>query len=424
MRTPVDVLWLVEHVAREMDVACAAAALMRRRGLSVAVRHVYLHARESMDTLAPRVVAHPFFYNTAGALATEDYVKTWPDAVHFNLAWEEIHYKAHVKIKAPADDFARRTVLHHAWGDFYREYLEGHGVPRDHVFVNGHPAYQLYRAPYRDHYLDRARLAAKHGLDPAARWVFIPDNYRWAFLGGKIKLFSKLGGDEKEMLALRDFSTASLKLLLEWCDRAASRPGVELIFRPRPAIHSRQILDFFSREVAPRAPRFRLIKDESVREWVLASDVAVSSYSTTLIEAAVAGKPAYMFEPIPLPEGLWCDWYRHAPRLKDEASFVRVVDGKEAEASDALGRWAESELLGRGDPIRGLADRLEALARAAAPGAGGKGLASAWERVRRFFSRPKAYFNAETHEMDAFSVPDAESRIRAWESLLNAEVKA
>ncbi|SNR66702.1 surface carbohydrate biosynthesis protein [Humidesulfovibrio mexicanus] len=410
----VDVLYLVEHTAREMDVACAVKVLAEdRHGLSVEIRNIYLHAHQSLREFDPLVVAHPFFYFAAGALAVEDYVARWPDALHFNLAWEQLHYKAHWQIKRPSDEFARTKVVHHAWGRFYEDYLTGFGVPSENIRVNGQPAYQLYRDPYRRHYRTRESLAALYGLDPAKRWVFVPENYRWAFIGGKVKLFSRLGGDADEIAQLRDFSRHSLKLLLECCNELARRPDVEVVFRTRPAVNSEVMFDFFSEQVGTAAPRLHFIKEGSVREWVLAADTVVSSYSTSLIEAAVAGKDLFMFEPVAFPCGLHCAWYDLAPKIADPARFVSAcLEGGGQGGASPLHRWAETELMSGGDAIANLAGLLAEMRDMA--------------RVRRGSPKghgplpleTKIFFNAQTHEADVFQPSDVDSWVAAWRGSL------
>ncbi len=410
----IEVLWLVEHIAREMDVACAVKALARTRyGLDINIRNMYLHANQILQEYEPDVVVHPFFYFVSGALATEDYVKTWPTATHFNMAWEEIHYKAHKKIKAPSDDFTRMKVIHHAWGNFYKEYLEENGVPKEHVFVNGHPAYQLYKDPYKQYYTSKDRLAEKYGLDGSRKWIFVPENYRWAFIGNKIKLFTKLGADPDEIVRMRDFSIESLKQLLQWCNKAASDNQLEIIFRPRPSTNSQLIRDTFDNTVGQAAPNLHFIKDGSVREWILASDVVISSYSTSLIEAAIAGKPIYMVEPIPIPDSLYYDWYRYAPRIHSHEEFeAACLNNDGNNASVALKSWAESEMLSNGDPILGLVDCIKQLVDRREQINPVKGIDPG------IHNKNKNYFNEATHENDTFNEEDIQNRVRAWDRIL------
>jgi surface carbohydrate biosynthesis protein len=421
----IDVLWLVEHIAREMDVACAVKCLAESRyGLDITIRNMYLHANQVMREYVPEVVVHPFFYFVSGALATEDYVKTWPQATHFNLAWEEIHYKAHMKIKAPADEFAKKRVIHHAWGNFYKDYLLENSVPAEHIFVNGHPAYQLYQSPYNQYYRQRDWLADKYGLDNSARWIFVPENYRWAFIGRKINLFTRLGGDRDEILRMRDFSLDSLKQLLRWCNETARHEQIVLIFRPRPSTSSQLIKDFFEQNVGHASANLHFIKGESVREWILASDVVVSSYSTSLIEAAVADKPIYMAEPIPIPESLHCDWYRYVPRIHSIGEFEEAcLKGSDGEDVDALKTWAQDEMLANGDPIERLADFVRHLVEEHKQVNTNPGFAMLRQSVKMrfralFSSKERDYFNKATHEKDIFTNDEVQRRVDAWRKIL------
>jgi surface carbohydrate biosynthesis protein len=413
-REKIPVLWLVEHIAREMDVACAVKALAESRfDLQVTVRNMYYHANEVLQRYEPAVVVHPFFYFVSGALATEDYVEAWPHTTHFNLAWEQIHYKAHMKIKAPSDEFTREKVIHHAWGKFYKDYLMEYGVPSEQIFVNGHPAYQLFRSPYNRYYKQRDWLADKYGLDLDARWIFVPENYRWAFIGDKVKLFTKLGGDENEITELRDFCIDSLRILLNWCNNTAGHDKIAIIFRTRPSINSRIIRRFFEEHVGHAAPNLYFIKEESVREWIMASDMTISSYSTSLIEAAIADKPIYMVEPIPIPDSLYCDWYRFTPRLHTMEDFeTRCLSSTDSFDANSLKTWAESEMLARGDPIQRLVEFVKYLVDS-------RHEAKNAVRERTFECSPgKDYFNKSTHEHDVFAEEDVQSRVKAWQQIL------
>lgn len=404
----IDVLWLVEHVARELDVACATKAIAEHKyGLNVEVRNLYQHIKDYLVDFEPKIVVHPFVYFVKGAMATEDIFERWPDAIHVNAAWEQIHYKAHKTIKAPSDDIAKNGVIHFAWGDFYRDYLLEHGVPADNIIINGHPAYQLYREPYRSIFRDRAALSRHYGLDINKQWIFVPENYRWAFAQKKIDFFVSLGGEREELMALINFSIPSLKALLIACLEASSHDKIELIFRPRPATSTARILEFFKSEIGSDFGSIKFIKEGSVREWILACDQVVSSYSTSLLEASVAGKPAWMFEPLPIPDSLHCKWYEHAPRLKTSKEFANICNDDDSSSySAALADWAHRNLLPGPDPIERIAAELN-------------NLCCRTVTSYRVGALPKnfmekEYFNKDSHEMDSFSATEVRYLSKRW----------
>lgn len=358
----IDVLWLLEHKAREMEIACAVKSLVQARyGMDIIIRNMYFHAKEVMGKYIPRVVVFPYFYRASDAMI-KDYIRVWPGATHFNLAMEQVHYKAHLMMKAPGDDFTRRRVIHHAWGDFYKNYIAESGVPTEHIFVNGNPVYQLYKKPYKEYFVRRTQLAQNNGIDPAKKWVFIPENYKWAFFSDvKLQASAKRGGDLEEHLMMRAFCQESLAQLLQWCNEAGKREELEIIFRPRPATNSQLMEDFFREHVGTPTKHLHFTKAETVREWILASDVVISSYSTSLIESAIAGKPIYMAEPVPIPESLSCDWYGLVPRIHDGAEFEQACLAPMENGNCDLQKWAESAMLSNGDPISGLADFIAGL---------------------------------------------------------------
>ncbi len=418
-----EILWLIEHVAREMDVACAAKCIAEEKyGVDVSIRHIYLHTKELLKGPQPRVVVYPFFYVMTG-LATHDYVLAWPGATHFNLAWEEIHYSAHEAAKRPGDEFTRNRVFHHAWGGFYKDFLLESGVPKEHIFVNGQPAYQLYRAPYSAYYKSRSRLAEEYGLDEARPWIFVPENYRWAFVtDSNIRHFCNMGCEHDVLADLRTFCSDSIKTLLKWCNRAALELDAEVIFRPRPATPAKMIHELFSEHVGGIPPRLRLTKDETVREWILASDLVVSSYSTTLIEAAIAGKPICSAEPIPIPDSLYCDFLQFVPRARTEDEFMGICRNPES-AGDwrPLRDWAATLMLANGDPIEGLARYVAGLRQ----NGGGPRIRTVFDRLRDKMSRKakhvplkKKYFNEATHEKDVFDEELVRANVAEWKRVL------
>jgi surface carbohydrate biosynthesis protein len=415
----IDVLWLIEHVAREMDVACAVKYLAKARyDLEIEIRHVYLHTLENMSHFEPRVVAMHAFYN-AHDLAVKDYVERWPSATFFNLAWEEIFYKGHLKIKAPADRFTREKVIHHAWGKFFKQYLIENGVLEKNVFLNGNPAYELYREPYNKFYPDKKWLAQKYNLDPGKRWIIIPENYRWAFItDSTIAWRVREGADGAELTGMRDFARDSLIHLLKWCSDTAKDTQIEVIFRPKPVTMLTEMEDFFKQHVnEPRSAGLHFIKGESVREWILAGNTVISSFSTTLIEAAIAGKAAYMVEPLPLTESFEADWYEYVPRLHNADEFHAACLETKPPSLNRLKDWAEGEMFSKGDPIAGLADFLHTLAqKTPAP-------VSLQSRMKNYYRRlrypyRKTYFNPRTHENDSFDDNYVKQKVAEWGKVL------
>jgi SAM-dependent methyltransferase len=280
--------------------------------------------------------------------------------------------------------------------------------------VNGQPAYQLYLPPYRHFFKSRAILADIYGLDPSKRWIFIPENYRWAFIGNKLKLFTDLGADRDEIMDLKSFCIRSLKLLLQWCNRVGNDEDLCIIFRPRPAVNSQMLQSFFNDHVGKPAPNLLFIKDESVREWILASDVVISSYSTCLIEAAIAGKPAYMLEPIEFPESLLCNWYTYVPRIYNEIEFKHICSSDNLDIGmSQLQSWAKRQMLAAGDPIKNLVCYLQSLV-----GEQRRKTQENFSKRAKHLNVERSFFNEFTHENDMFDDTHVDTLVDQWKKVL------
>lgn len=363
----IDVFWLTEHVARELDVACAVKHYLEKYyGASMVIRPYNswdLQAiADNRNEFLPRVVVFPYGYGVEDG-AIRDYMPEWSQAIFVNASWEQLFYKAVAKAKGPRDEFSRQHIFHHAWGGFHKEFLMRAGVPGDHVFVNGHPAYRLYEAPYNRLYPSRLELAEMFGLDPERKWLFFPENYGWLFYRpSMVETMARFSGDPEMPLSLRDFCRKSLETVLHWLESVALLDSAEVILRPRP-FTSRSDFVMFVRRVLKRVPeRLHITKEQSVREWILASDVVMSSYSTSLIEASLAGKPVFVAAPIPFPWRLHADWHATLPRVTTRDEFVSAFLGTaDNEGGRALAAWARDTLLGPRDPIFSLAGYLHRL---------------------------------------------------------------
>jgi hypothetical protein len=436
----VDILLFVEHVARELDIACAIKYLLdKRHGISLKIASIVFDLENTLERWQPQVVALPYCYE-ADTFGIRRILPVWSNAVFLNLSYEQIFHKINKDYKMPQDTFAREHVLHHAWGDFYAEYLQSHGVPRENIAVNGNPSYTLYRPPYCAYFEPRTDLAKRYGLDEGKRWIFIPENYGRAFVSeGKLREYIRLGSDEAEVYQHRDFDLASLRGAIQWWIQAAKQGTVELIVRPRPATPKARFVKACL-EVGGEIPQhLHFIKDGTVREWGLASDIIVSSYSTTLIEAAVANKSIYMLMPSPFPRFLHQEWCDLVPKIESLSAFLQVTTNSELVATgEPLKTWAERTMMSRGDAISNLVDLLASVYRGerpvpTPPGIAGipiptpkfsasakrtrilrgrtrRRLARVWRRIR---GQP-----GDGHEKDDFHPSDVVRRASKWTQVL------
>lgn len=355
----VDVVYFVESVPKELDVACIVRTLAQQRfGLNIEITSYKDHTPDWLLRTRPRLLVIPTCY-AADAWGLRRHIGRWPGTPYLNLTWEQLFCRANFTWKHPRDRFAQKHVQHLIWGDFYREFLTSNGVPPEHITVTGNPGYRLYTSPYSSFFPTRHELAKKHGLDPDKRWIFLPENYGWAFyteanISGRIQD----GMDPSTPALLQEYCRTTLRTVLGWCQECTRSGAVEMIIRPRPTTPLVEFKELSEKLYGGPLEPIRLIKDGTVNEWILASDVVVSSFSTSLLEASIAGKPAYMLEPIPLPDPLWSTWNDEADSLKTQDEFLAACLNPAAIPEQRLRTWAQANLLAQGDPIENLVDYI------------------------------------------------------------------
>jgi surface carbohydrate biosynthesis protein len=361
---PIDILYFIEHAARELDTACAVKYLAQSQyNISIEIRSIVLGVDETLAQFSPKVVVLPYCVSVKG-MNLEKIVSRWPNAKYLNLSYEQLLGKAQKKFKAPKDDFSRNYVIHHAWGEFFSDFLKESGIPESNIVINGNPSFVLYRNPYKQFYGNsRLDLANKFNLDPEKRWVFIPENYGWAFFkNNMIRDRIRRGFDAEQAYLYRDFSVDSLHEAAIWWCEGARMDEVELIVRPRPAVPQTTFIETLEGMVGELPEQLHIIKYGSVREWILASDIVISSYSTTLLEAATARKSLYMLVPFPFPEFIHVDWNDHADKLKTKDAFLDAITQPDlTENWRILESWVIQNMMSQGDPINNLVDLLNSI---------------------------------------------------------------
>lgn len=433
MPKSLDVLWCVEHVARELDLACAVAAILRRRGIDVAIESLIYNRDELTRRYRPRIVAVPYFYS-AGDLGVHDLCLTMPSSIFVNLAFEQLFSVGNMRFKRPRDVLAQEHVTHLSSGPNFTDFLTSSGVCPSRMATTGSLPMGLYRHPYQDYFAGyRDRFAEQFSLDTNLPWVFFPENFAAAFFSDReLQVRIDLGCDADEVRTYRSHSQKSLAATMQWCATLARSGAAEIIVRPRPATSINHFRDAV-RDVLGSVPEAHLhfIKDSTVRHWTLAADTTVSTFSSTVVEAAVAGRPASLLTPEPIPPSMHCPWHDHADRITDLDAFMDLPKRHwDASRDGCLAEWTKRELLGTGDPIETTAETLAAILQGRRPApilphspltkriAGVSKLR--WRGlVRKSLRRVGVAHHKVTHQNDHFTQDQVQRQIDRWDDLLS-----
>lgn len=433
MRT-VDVVYLYEHADRELDAACAITAILESKyQLTVEIVQWPTGFPEAAVRIQPRMVIFPFCYSDQSYRMLLAY---WRDAHFLNLSWEQLFYLGNRTAKTPRGEFSLKHVVHHAWSESYADFLGEAGITADNIIVNGNLAYALYDEPYRHCFASRQELAERHHLDPSLPWVFFPENYNWAFYSeATIQAFIANGQSSEDIRVMREYCGNSLAEMICWCRDASQDSQVEIILRPRPSTPLSMFMEFVH-QVLPELPaHFKVIQEESVREWILSSDIVISSHSTSLIEAAIAGKKTAIVNPYPIPSQLYVGWHDLLPHINKKDDFLSYINSSQP-LNMELAQWARSSMMKNGDPIAAMAGHISDLLQGQRPfppplpreiiSSWFKvippvGIWSLYRRLKLFLRFPGSKGVDPAQARDYFSRACIRARIQKWAGLLTGE---
>lgn len=360
--TVTDIIFFIEHRVREFDAAVAIRRhLKTRHGLETQIAAIGQRCEPALLSADPKLVVLPWTQNVEASSTLRSIVNAFPRAVFFDMCWEQL-LLAHVKeSKAPSGYFVKHAVLHHSWGPFRTAYLKSVGIPEGHIFENGNPSYTLCQQRYRGLYPTKAELGERNGLDPDKPWVLFPENYGWAFLTEKqiLRRYVAKGVAKERALRTHRFQKESLREALRWFSEI-DQP-IEFILRPRPAITATGYQAAFEKEGLKPGPSVRIVKAGPVIEWIHASDLVMSSFSTTLLEAAVAGKPAFAIEPMPFVADVTdVAWMQQVERVTSFEAFAALLkDPLALPAADKLAAFARAVAHPCEDALIGAADIMK-----------------------------------------------------------------
>ena len=428
------ILYCIEHVARELDIACIIRHTLRERyGLDALIQPFAGDLAAALAPVRPQLIVVPFC-RTRRDYGLEVVVRRFPQVPIINLAFEQLLSRGNRQHRVPSDVLSRNCVTHIASGSFFRQWLETAGVPREHIVTTGSMTCQLYREPYAWMYEScRDRLAQQYGLDAERPWIFFPENFAAAFFSkSQIRFRRRRGYNPQSLAEYVDHTRRSFDELAGWCADAAAANNIELIIRPRPAVSQTVFEQAFLRAAGCVQPKhLHFIKAGDVREWIFASQAVVSSYSSTIVEAAIAGKPVHLLLPVPIPRAAGAQWLEIAPTIRGRDEFLSVTSSPAANPPDsALRDWAEANLLAHGDALGNVARLLaeschgeRMLPSPAAPPiwrAGIDTVREALKRSERVVRRrlPGRRPRIIGHECDLATRHDIESRCADWQRCL------
>lgn len=313
-----DVLLVYEHKVREIETIIALKLLLEKKGLSVDIIWVRDYKRfKYFFYNKPKLIVTPYLYSNKEVYDTVISICGNMNKV-LNLQWEQIFNGKSTDTTNNPKEIAK-YASHICWGDSSYNRLKSTGVQN--LFLTGAPQLDFLKPAFDDYFFSKEQLAKKYHLDIRKKWILFISSFSYYNL-------SDCELDEIQSFAdfnVYDFRTLTIKTkdeVIEWFKKFLSEhQDCQIIYRPHPA----ETNDEYLNNITNDNNAFRIISEESVKQWIKVSDVVLNWYSTSGVESYFAGKENYFLRPYTLSDDIEYKMYINSPKIKNYEEMVKVI---------------------------------------------------------------------------------------------------
>lgn len=326
----IDIVFFIEHKDREIQsIKLIAKKLNNEFGYKSIILSTVFHAHKLLS-LKPKIIIFPYLLNQ----------NDWPIRLAFKLYgnsveymtmnWEQLLFPVNQKYKKPQDNFVKNQVLHIAWDEDFKKFLTINSVKNQNIKITGNPAHEVLNLQKNNYDYWRKKFSDKYSLNINKKWIFFPMNYAWAFssdiiIEGKIKR----GYPQKEAWIYREYCRNSLNKFSNLLNQLSQIDNIEVILRPHPSIIEDDYINFFTNiGFNNLSKEIHIIKDFTIHEWIIASDIIGSSLSSSVWDAHLIGKKAFLFDPIEKPDFLKIPWNDKVDKCNSVNDIICYLDSQ------------------------------------------------------------------------------------------------
>lgn len=321
-----DVLLTYEIKNREIENLCLIRHELERRGYTVKMRMQYETFFRSQSPLEARLVVVPAYYRQRARFYSASHtIKT---EKILNMMWEQVFNEKNEK-----DDRIHaikpwgRQVSHIAWGPYMRDKLiRDWGVAPDHVFMTGHVGLDFVRDSMKNYYESREQIFSEFHIPENKTVHLFISSLAGADMGLRVMKNASLDSKGEMYIEYGRLCSETRKELLAWFEQILSTHKDDvIIYRPHPE----EIGDEVFKQLEEKQKRFLVIRDRSVKQWILVCDRIYSWMSTSIAEIYAAQKNCQILRPVQIPKDMEISYYQDIHTIDSYASFEKAFSEKE-----------------------------------------------------------------------------------------------
>ncbi len=314
-----DILLTYETKNREIENLCLVKRELERRGYSVGVKMQYSTYFETPEPIEAKLIVIPAYYRPRAKFYTSSHLTTTKKI--FDLRWEQVFNNQQEENPNTLSSIKEwgRDAVHIAWGKRpYDRMINEWGVPEQNVKLTGHMTLDYLRGKLRNYFDDKETVFKRYGLPEDKRVNLFISSLSFVTMHSHVVINSASNGKIDTMMRLVEVAKATQKEILSWFEQILDEnPNDIIIYRPHPEEKSSELL----KKLSEKQPRFYVISEESVKQWILISDKIYTWISTSTAEVYAAGKGCSILRPVEVPHENDMRLYSGAPALTNYEEF-------------------------------------------------------------------------------------------------------
>lgn len=317
-----DVLILIEHKARELETAVLLKYFLEKNGLKVIIDSIKFHKESIVLKYKPEIAIVPWAYSNKEVDLFRNFNRFGNNTIIVNMHHEQISNDGSDAFIVPRED-AKKT-MHVSWGNNYTQKLLDVNCKSDSIIQCGNPRLDFYKHSLRKLSKSKEELSKMYNLDNSKKWILFIANSFHLLSENQININLAKGVDIEEQISVSiDNRNAFLKYANEYLEE---NDDSIFIYRPHPSYAH---LDKETPEITELCKinkNFRCISENSIRDWIINSDICMSFHSTSVIECAVANTPFYLFRITELSsEKDYRFFNNYKYKIEDRKGFINSI---------------------------------------------------------------------------------------------------
>ena len=261
-----DVLILIEHIVRELEVACLLKVALEKKGLNVRIDTVNFNKERLPLIYKPKIVILPWLYNDIEM----DVFRFFKDensmsSYIINMHHEPITNKDSEEFIIPKG--AAKDVYHLCWGREFKNLLKNNGCKEETLLEFGSPRQDFYFGELQGISRCRKSLSEDFSLDLDKRWFLFVANSFHLHTDKQKEYYASIGVD---VYGIGKVGAENTYHFFDYVDNYLSNNmDVEFIYRPHPSgvmleenIKQHKILQ-------EKHKNYHVIFDGAIRDWII-----------------------------------------------------------------------------------------------------------------------------------------------------------